>query len=236
MNFYAAHKRGLDPRCHNKGFYLRQAVSQYSYLIQSTFHGTLTRLAIASQVSPSIAQTGRASDLDDTGIERMLRVVEAERNRFLLKYEKFGKQRRQEKSQGINQVRQSDIHRLYAPDYFAPECERLLPWRDTDGKGTIRTGYLNEAGSWAFLLPFERADIFTEGFAPVQVAQKWGYITVAGEWHIAPQYTEIGFFLGGKAIVSNEVGWPKQHFEIDHNGQTTGKTWSSLELYSPTAK
>jgi len=48
---------------------------------------------------------------------------------------------------------------------------------------------------------------FSEGFAPVKVGNKWGFMNRKGEYPIPPQFDEVGFFSEGLVAVKVGTKW-----------------------------
>jgi hypothetical protein len=81
---------------------------------------------------------------------------------------------------------------------------------------TGKYGYLGIDGKWAIPPRFERADDFSEGFAPVQSGGKWGYIWHTGEFAIEPGFDSAGRFHNGIAPVGigDSYGFVGQRGEL----------------------
>ncbi|MBQ3456744.1 MAG: WG repeat-containing protein, partial [Synergistaceae bacterium] len=48
---------------------------------------------------------------------------------------------------------------------------------------------------------------FGDGLAPVTGDARWGYVNIAAEWEIAPQYEDARTFSEGLAAVKVENRW-----------------------------
>jgi hypothetical protein len=56
---------------------------------------------------------------------------------------------------------------------------------------------------------------FNDGFAPVKLGEKWGYMNTEGKLSIAAKYDKVTVFNGGYASVQNG----KQFLVVDHSGR-----------------
>lgn len=83
-------------------------------------------------------------------------------------------------------------------------------------------GYINAQGNIA--IPpdrkFEKAEPFSEGLAPVQMSNKWGFIDKSGKIVIDPKFEEASSFKNGLAYV--KVNAAEQGY-INHSGQFVWK-------------
>lgn len=82
--------------------------------------------------------------------------------------------------------------------------------------GNHKVGLLNLDGEWMAAPAFDRGEVFSEGFAPVQVGDKWGYIDYKGKWIIPPRFSYGNGFKNGLApvVLQERYGY------IDEEGNT----------------
>ena len=73
------------------------------------------------------------------------------------------------------------------PIIHISKTENLYPIGSSYGYG-----YMNQVGELVILPQFDRAEKFSEGFAPVKVNKKWGFINLKGQISISPQYDMVG--------------------------------------------
>jgi hypothetical protein len=73
------------------------------------------------------------------------------------------------------------------PIIHISKTENLYPIDSSYGYG-----YMNQVGELVILPQFDRAEKFSEGFAPVKVNKKWGFINLKGQISISPQYDMVG--------------------------------------------
>ena len=78
--------------------------------------------------------------------------------------------------------------------------------------------FINRMGDVVIPGPFERADPFRDGFAPVQLDGLWGYIDANGEIRIQPQYQQAQQFSEGIASVTLDSESPYRWGAIDKEG------------------
>lgn len=74
---------------------------------------------------------------------------------------------------------------------------------DTSGKSIIKG--------------FQDCKEFREGLAPIRIGEKWGYVNLAGEYVLQPQYAEAFRFSAGRAKVRDTKG---PQWQIDRTGGT----------------
>lgn len=65
-------------------------------------------------------------------------------------------------------------------------------------------GYLDAAGRVAIKPQFDEAGPFSDGLAPVRVADRWGYVRPDGAYALPPQYDAASAFAAGRALVSRD--------------------------------
>ena len=85
-------------------------------------------------------------------------------------------------------------------------AEDLTPLEVTTGWSST-WGYIDRSGRWVIPPQFNRADLFSEGLARVQVHGKDGFIDLAGRLVIAPQFDLAGHFAEGLAPVMLGRKW-----------------------------
>jgi len=93
----------------------------------------------------------------------------------------------------------------------------MLPWLVSCGKGQKqdlffvntggRWGYVDRAGKYIINPQFDDARGFSEGLAPVRLAEQWGYIDEAGKYVINPQFQDAREFSDGLARVRLGDEW-----------------------------
>ncbi|MBD2302010.1 WG repeat-containing protein [Nostoc sp. FACHB-190] len=94
----------------------------------------------------------------------------------------------------IDQV--SQIEKLYPMSVlqkgYATKTENLYPVQFY--MRGVRSGYayINQAAQMVVEPQFKYAEEFAEGFAPVKVKDKWGFINIQGQITIPPQYDKVG--------------------------------------------
>ena len=52
-------------------------------------------------------------------------------------------------------------------------------------------GFINKSGDYVIEPQFEQAHSFREGMAPVKVGKYWGFIDLAGNIAVEPDYDEV---------------------------------------------
>ena len=101
-----------------------------------------------------------------------------------------------------------------------PQYDLATPFSDgiaaVVSKETV--SYIDSTRRVVFTLPAEQGSSFSrfsEGFAPVKLGDRWGYIDRAGKFAINPQFDAVGVFSDGLAmiILNGKVGY------IDSSGK-----------------
>ena len=70
-----------------------------------------------------------------------------------------------------------------------------------DTGGLLRYGLIMRDGNWAVEPQFSNVRAYSEGFAAVEMDEKWGFIDASGKLVIAASYREVFDFHGGRAAV-----------------------------------
>lgn len=90
------------------------------------------------------------------------------------------------------------VNRLIAPGRNRSDTDTNIVWYKYAGKWGLK----NRSNGAIILAPqFRKVKEFSEGFAAVLDADKWGYINKQGEIMIRPQYSAVNSFSGGLAAV-----------------------------------
>ncbi len=78
---------------------------------------------------------------------------------------------------------------------YEVKTENLYPTLFTTdvGKSGYAYGYVNQDAQLFVQPQFERGGKFSEGFAPVRINKKWGFINLKGLLSIPPKYDNIGY-------------------------------------------
>jgi len=82
----------------------------------------------------------------------------------------------------------------------------------------LTSGFLNKKGEFVFDKKFGIIRDFHEGFAAVEVNDKWGYIDTTGNFIIEPQFENANDFYNGMAIVAIKKGKSFKYGFIDRTG------------------
>ncbi len=86
-------------------------------------------------------------------------------------------------------------------------------------KATKKFGYINKAKEWVIEPQFDKAKKFDDGYALVEVNEKWGAINTLGEFTVQPIYDDIdGFNKNGLSEVWNKIDKVKYHGVINTEG------------------
>jgi WG containing repeat len=78
-----------------------------------------------------------------------------------------------------------------------------------------KSGFIDKAGKWVIKAQYDAAGNFSEGLAPVKIANEWGYIDKTGKTMIEPQFSDATDFHEHLAGV--KVG--SKHGFIDQTGK-----------------
>ena len=76
-------------------------------------------------------------------------------------------------------------------------------------------GYMNKSGKLVIQPQFDRADLFAEGAAAVELGRRWGFIDKSGKLIVPPQYDLADPYSEGLAL----VGVGPQLGYIDKSGK-----------------
>jgi len=75
------------------------------------------------------------------------------------------------------------------------------------GEG-MSCSYINASGQRAFLATFDDCLDFSDGYAPVQINKKWGFINGGGQLEVRPRFDECRWsFSEGLAAVRSGKYW-----------------------------
>lgn len=77
----------------------------------------------------------------------------------------------------------------------------LYAFAAMEQSGQLRYGLITRSGAWAVMPAWSNVRPYSEGYAAVEMNEKWGYIDAAGNLVIPCVYREAGDFHDGRAAV-----------------------------------
>ncbi|NMG10890.1 WG repeat-containing protein [Brasilonema sp. UFV-L1] len=107
---------------------------------------------------------------------------------------------------------------------YGLKTENLYPIQFSDRR--YEYGYVNQAGELVVKKPqFEYAKEFSEGFAPVKVNGKWGFINLKGQISISPEYDTVG---ESSSPYSDDYDWSSSSFSEGLAGVKLNGKWGFI--------
>src|SRR5580658_9226273 len=122
---------------------------------------------------------------------------------------------------------------------MASICLNPILVRRGNSKQQSRVGYVDRNGTVVIAPVFDDGTYFYDGFAAVQIKNKWGFIDSSGTIRISPRFDSPGYFDSGVASVTTGSG--HEYGVIDISGayvlapkrQEIGRFSEEMAWFSP---